>query len=169
MSVLRRFYCDDETGEIVTYSINNETGEPYIDHGTPPIYISHQEYERNYSVTSINLPRGCGYNKKKIKSLEKNIINGSNIVSYRMLLIPTIIVWSALLCALLMILEIYLHVKCHQKNKGLEGTMIYYRSPFHAVTSIFCAICRESKSASRVGQLQDQRRVRYDYLRGAVL
>lgn len=166
MSV-RRFRCDDETGEIVTYYINKETGEPCVDGSASALPVPLQTNQNIATpATSMKLPRGCGYGNKKLQSLKKNIVNGSNMVSYRMLLIPTVMIFPAFLCVLLMLLEIYLHVRCHKKNKLLKDSSLYYRSPFHQVTSTFCGVCRESDSAWKVGQLQDQRRNRYDYLRG---
>lgn len=172
MSVVRRFYCDDETGEIITYLVDVETGEPCIEGGRPSTYIPpcNKSTPAPEKPTYLkNLPRACGYQGKAFETLKKDILAGSNKVSYQMLLIPTVFICPALLCVFLMLLEIYLHMCCHKKNKFLKDSVLYYRSPFHVVTSIFCGVCRESDSSCKIGQLQDQRRTRYDCLRGIVI
>ncbi|XP_048488605.1 uncharacterized protein LOC125491209 [Plutella xylostella] len=170
MSFTRRFCCDDETGETVTYAINNETGEPLINKIPELVYMPPaSESEPEPRNIRVNFRRGYSTNTKKFRNLQANILAGSNTISYRLLLIPTMLFFPALLCAMLMILEIYLHVRCHKKNKCLKEGNMYYRSPFHAVTSTFCGACRESESACKVGQMQDKRRHRYDYFRGLAM
>lgn len=172
---MQGFCCDDETGEITLYNINEETGEPLIENIVPPTLdaarnnVNHltaddEEAKKKYIKFPKYLTR-----TKKFESLKEKIITGSNPVSYRMLLIPTVMICPGLLIVILMVLELYLHVKCHKKSKHVKDPTLYYQSPFHVVTSTFCGVCRDSKTASRIGQLQDQRRYRYDYLKSIAM
>lgn len=167
---VRKFCYDDETGETVMYNVNDETGEPLLDTISPPIYrdfgnATDSEHKEKY----MKFPRGYMSKSKKFQSLKANIIAGSNQISHRLLLIPTLMICPSLFCVLLMILEVYLHVRCHKKNKMLNDPNLYYRSPFHVVTSTFCGVCRDCDTASKIGQLQDQRRNRHDYFRGIAI
>ncbi|CAB3226196.1 unnamed protein product [Arctia plantaginis] len=160
---------DDETGETITYTINEETGEPLVEDTSPSINFAIRQVSIPPKEKYMNFPGGHISKTKKFQSLKANIIAGSNQVSHRMLLIPTLMVFPSLFCVVLMVLEVFLHVRCHKKNKLLKDPNLYYRSPFHVVTSTFCGVCRDCDTASRIGQLQDQRRNRYDYFRGIAI
>lgn len=168
MANMQGFCCDDETGEITLYHINEETGEPLIENNVPPTVNasrSNLSHSTDHGKKHIKFPKGYLTQTKKFQSLKEKIIDGSNPVSYRMLLIPTVVmICPGFLVVLLMVLEIYLHAKCHKKSKLLKDSSFYYQSPFHVVTSAFCGVCRDCNAASRIGHLQDQRRYRYDYL-----
>lgn len=160
---------DDETGETITYHVNDETGEPLLEDTSPSIDFPIRQVLKPAEEKYMKFPKGYITKTKKFQSLKANIIAGSNHVSYRMLLIPSLMVFPHFFCVILMLLEVYLHVRCHKKNKLLKDPNLYYRSPFHIVTSAFCGVCRESNTASKIGQLQDQRRNRYDYFRGIAI
>lgn len=165
MSTIQRFSYDEETGEIVTYTVDRETGEPRINlHPQRNSENVAQASNKKLSKRPLNLPRGCGYDGKKMQSLKEDIMAGSNKVSYRMLLIPTLVIFSGIISILLVILEVYLHVRCHIKSKKLADSSLYYRSPFHVLTSHFCGVCKDNAIAAKVGQMQDARRSRYDFL-----
>lgn len=170
MAHIVRFCCDDETGEVRTYELNDETGEPDLENCHPASQI-----ERNTASVISQIPTHCKFPRhgyfsktKKFQLLKANIIAGSNPVSHRLLLLPTLM-FSPALCAILMIFEIFLHIRCHKKNKTLNNPNMFYRSPFHIITSMFCGVCRDSDAASKIGQLQDKRRIRYDYIRGMAI
>lgn len=169
-TTVRKFCYDDETGEIVTYNVNDETGEPLLDN-SPPIFedLRNPLGAREPSTKYMKFPRGYMSKTKKFQSLKANIIAGSNQISHRLLLIPSLMVFPGLFCVVLMVLEVFLHVRCHKKNKMLKDPNLYYRSPFHVVTSTFCGVCRDCDTASKIGQLQDQRRNRYDYFRSIAI
>lgn len=171
MANIRKFYCDDETGEVITYNINLETGEPIID-SSPLVFIHTGQangLEKIPKPKYMKFPRGYMSKTKKFQMLRANILAGSNKLSHRMLMIPATMIFPSFVCVILMILEIYLHICCHQKNKKLKDPNSYYRSPFHIITSTFCGVCRENDSASKISQMQDQRRHRYDYFRGIAI
>ncbi|PZC78518.1 uncharacterized protein LOC124645242 [Helicoverpa zea] len=167
--VARRFCYDDETGEIVTYDVNEETGELLLANKSPPLDVRQPVEAPEPEAKYMKFPRGYMSKTKKFQSLKANIIAGSNQISHRLLLIPSVMVFSGLFCVILMMLEIFLHVRCHKKNKSLKDPNLYYRSPFHVVTSTFCGVCRDCDTASKIGQLQDQRRNRYGYIRGLTI
>lgn len=169
---IMRFGCDDETGEVITYNINKETGEPAIESHSSAYFqdANNTEFSDRHQkrVKACKFPRH-GYSKtKRFQRLKAKIIAGSNPVSLRLLLLPTLI-FSPALCALLMIFEIFLHIRCHKKNKTLRDRDIYYRSPFHIITSMFCGVCRDSDAASKIGQIQDKRRNHYDCFRSIAI
>ncbi|XP_028034258.1 uncharacterized protein LOC114246077 [Bombyx mandarina] len=166
MATARGFFFDDETGELVTYGVNEETGEPMVNNPTVSFFGTPRPIP---PMETPNFPEGPMSQTKKFQALKENIIAGSNPISHRMLLFPSVMIFPELFCVLLLILEVYLHVKCHKKNKKLKDQNLYYRSPFHVVTSTFCGACRESELASRIGQMQDKRRNRYDYFRGIAI
>ncbi|XP_030019847.1 uncharacterized protein LOC115439916 [Manduca sexta] len=169
MGTIRGFCCDDETGEVVTFDVNEETGEPSVENVTPPVSNDEQQNAPEQPRRYLRFPRGYITRTRRFRSLQANIIEGANPISHRMLLIPTLMVFPGLFCVILMLLEVYLHVRCHKKNKQPKDPNMYYRSPFHVVTSTFCGMCRETDAASRIGQMQDQRRNRYDYFRGIAI
>ncbi|XP_045510087.1 uncharacterized protein LOC123705384 [Colias croceus] len=166
MSASKRFRCDEETGEIITYFVNEETGEPTMVFKDAPIYSIQESRKKRKPV---RFPRGHMSKTKKFQTLKANILAGSNTISHRLLLIiPTLMIFPSLVCVLLMLLELFLHVRCHKKNKILKNPNLYYRSPFHVVTSIFCGVCRDCDTASKITALQDKRRYRYDYFKGSL-
>lgn len=57
----------------------------------------------------------------------------------------------------LMIFETSLHVWAHHKNKALKNASVYFRSPFHAISSEFCALCQSETCMDRVGKMQQIR------------
>lgn len=166
---IKQFSCDDETGEVVTYDVDEETGEPIVENRSPPLFVEKKSDCLKPKTKYMKFPRVLMCNKKKYESLKAKIIAGYNPISHRMLLIPSLMIFPGLFCVMLTIFEVYLHVRCHQKNKRLKNSNSYYRSPFHIITSIFCGACRENDSASKIGQLQDERRDRYDYFRGIAI
>ncbi|KAI8431168.1 hypothetical protein MSG28_001207 [Choristoneura fumiferana] len=143
MSNIKRFCCDDETGEVITYFVNDETGEP-----TPVSSLAMQSAPRATTSKTISFPKGYMSETKKFQNLKANIIDGSNVFSPRLLLIPSAALCPAICMVLLAILELFLHV-----------------SPLHIVTSVFCGVCRECNTMTKIEQLQDERRCRYDYLK----
>ncbi|XP_023937965.1 uncharacterized protein LOC112045845 [Bicyclus anynana] len=164
--VRERFCCDDETGEVITYQVNDETGERALVNNLPKIYVDDRMSDNRKLLA---FPTGYVNKNKKFRDLKEKIITGANTTSPRMLLvIPTLLIFHSFVCVILMLLEIFLHIRCHKKNKNLKDPNLYYRSPFHVITATFCGWCRECDMASKIGQIQDKRRYKYDYLRGAI-
>lgn len=163
MAKLKRFCCDTETGEIITYNINEETGEPTVIHKIPSIYAG-KKLRKNKKFAKF--PDGYMSKTKKFQDLKAKILDGANTTSPRLFLfIPTLMFFPSLICVMLTLLELILHIRCHKYNRNLKDPQLYYRSPFHIITSNFCGLCRECDISSKVGQLQDKRRYRHDYLR----
>ncbi|XP_038216770.1 uncharacterized protein LOC119835825 [Zerene cesonia] len=166
MAASTRFRCDAETGEIITYLVNEETGEPAMIYKAAP---THSVREPRKPRKPVRFPRGYMSRTKKFQTLKAKILAGSNTISHRLLLIiPTLMIFPSLVCVLLLLLELFLHVHCHKKNKMLKNPNLYYQSPFHVVTSIFCGVCRDCDTASKITALQDKRRYRYDYFKDSL-
>lgn len=167
MAIIQGFAYDDETGEVAFYDINEETGEPLLEKNIRTACTVPRKNSPTAVKKYTKFPKGHVTKTKKFQSLKAQIIAGDHPVSHRMLLIlPTVImIFPGLICAMLMLLEVFLHVTCHKKNKNLKNPNSVYRSPFHVVTSIFCGVCRDCDTASKIGHIQDKRKDRYDYLR----
>lgn len=82
---------------------------------------------------------------------------GCNKTSYRLFLIPSIFFFTKVIGAIIMVLEILIHIWAHHKNKRNTNPSIYYRSPLHIITSQFCGICRNEFEMEQVSKLQDRR------------
>lgn len=72
------------------------------------------------------------------------------------LFLPAIIYFRWVL-VVLMIVEVVLHVWAHHKNKFLKDAGVYFRSPFHGISSEFCALCQSETCMDRVGKIQQIR------------
>ncbi|XP_012266239.2 uncharacterized protein LOC105691966 [Athalia rosae] len=70
-----------------------------------------------------------------------------------MLLIP-IIFYFRWVIVVLMCLECFLHIWAHHKNKYLKDADVYFRSPFHSISSEFCALCQSKTCMDRIGKMQ---------------
>lgn len=161
MAVFTTFRCDEETGEIIMCQVNEETGEPSMNQN---FFRKNSVCELKRPRKQITFPRGYMSKTKKFQTLKKKILAGSNTISHRMLLsIPTLMIFPSLVCVMLVILEIFLHIYCHRKNGMLRNSQLFYQSPFHVVTSIFCGVCRDRNTASKITALQNKRRYHYDY------
>lgn len=53
--------------------------------------------------------------------------------------------------------KVILHMWAHHKNKTLKNASVYFRSPFHAISAEFCALCRNENCMNRIGKLQQIR------------
>ena len=87
----------------------------------------------------------------------QQIILGCNKTSHRLFLIPSLFIFARLSAALMVVVEVCLHVWAHKKNTKNTNPNIYYRSPLHIVTSQFCALCRNQSEMDQVYKLQDKR------------
>ncbi|XP_050683832.1 uncharacterized protein LOC126978798 [Leptidea sinapis] len=168
-SIIMEKYCfDEETGEILRYRINEETGEPLLNNKQCSDHLVRESkissiYGSKRPHKNIRFPKCYISKSKKFQKLKANILAGSNTTSHRMLLIfPTFMIFPSLICVILLLLEIYLHIQCHKKNKNLKDSNSYYRSPFHVVTSIFCGVCRDCDTASKIKKIQEKRLYKYN-------
>lgn len=76
------------------------------------------------------------------------------------LFLPAII-YSRWFLALLMVFEAAFHMWAHHKNKRLRNSSVYFRSPFHSISSEFCALCQNETCMDRVGKIQQARMNRF--------
>lgn len=168
---MEQLFIDEETGESLmepflhnlevqncSNAVNNvETGEPEANIKTEvrksrkvPFQIpqkvkddmmSKRSRSKKYNVETEPVPTGTSFGQ----------------VNPICLLLPAIIYFRWFLI-LLMILEVVLHVWAHRKNKLLKNASVYYfRSPFHAISSEFCALCQNETCMNRVKQMQQIR------------
>lgn len=149
MSKRKRFHCDEETGEIITFQINEETGEPAIINDIENFTFN---LDKNPITCSfLNLQERYVRKYKKIKTLKEQNTNGSILTRPRMfLLIATVMFIPSCMSAFLILLETFLHIGCHIKNKYLEDLNMYYLRPFHFISSIFFGLCRECDTSSKI-------------------
>lgn len=167
-----RIYVDEETGESISLpdsdceirqlvsSINNaETGEPEINivgiETTKSRRIRFQipkEVKETLSVKDRTLKKN-----ENLMDLEP-VPAGATFGQVN----PVCLFFLAVLCfcwflPVLMFLEMSLHIWAHHKNKTLKDANVYFRSPFHGVSSEFCALCQNETCMNRVGKMQQIR------------
>ncbi|XP_058797091.1 uncharacterized protein LOC131667602 isoform X1 [Phymastichus coffea] len=147
---------DRETGEELEYEMSNaETGEPEPHYQSPnrkkPFKIPIQETENQSIVNSSR--------EKKIWPEFEPVPTGVSFGETKpiCLLLPAI-VYCRWLLGVLALIEWLLHVYAHRKNKCLSNeNAFFFRSPFHAITSQFCAVCQNETCMNVVGKIQQNR------------
>ncbi|XP_060832976.1 uncharacterized protein LOC132916716 [Bombus pascuorum] len=167
-----RIYVDEETGESISLpdsdceirrlvsSINNaETGEPEINivgiETTKSRRIRFQipkEVKETLSIKDATLKKS-----ENLMDLEP-VSAGTTFGQVN----PVCVFFLAVLCfcwflPVLMFLEMSLHIWAHHKNKTLKDANVYFRSPFHGISSEFCALCQNETCMNRVGKMQQIR------------
>ncbi|KAH0535857.1 uncharacterized protein LOC123266496 [Cotesia glomerata] len=171
---------DRETGELADenyeerltcnyHNVSNETGEPEINDVGEfdrrlPFKIPREIREELLSKQEKNL------SDRRLKDLlplcEDTAFGEINPV---FLFLPAVIYfkWFAIS---LMIFEFIFHGWSHHKNKTLKD--VYYRSPFHGITSEYCALCQFETCMIRVGKMQQIRMHKFlhgcNYMKRAV-
>ncbi|KAG7211517.1 hypothetical protein KM043_010784 [Ampulex compressa] len=165
-------FVDEETGECLGHpfldgdirrflnSVNNaETGEPEVSIVQPrtvkgrriPFQIPKDVKD---SLSSKKGPSKKGKNLMEVEPVPVGSSFGQ--INPVCLFLPAIVYFRWFL-ALLMIFEVVLHVWAHHKNKSLKNSTFYFRSPFHAISSEFCALCQNEMCMDRVGKMQEIR------------
>ncbi|KAK2588154.1 hypothetical protein KPH14_004204 [Odynerus spinipes] len=171
---MEQLFIDEETGESLMQpfldnleiqdsnnAVNNvETGEPEVN-------IIRTGARRSRKVP-FQIPKEVKDDMMSKKSGSKRCDNimemepvpvGTSFgqVNPICLFLPAII-YSRWFLAFLMIFEVILHVWAHRKNKTLRNASEYYfRSPFHAISSEFCALCQNETCMNRVEKMQQIR------------
>ncbi|XP_036151250.1 uncharacterized protein LOC105831841 isoform X2 [Monomorium pharaonis] len=161
-------YVDRETGEDLIHSLYDcdicrsiesatvndaETGEPEInlaDHATIGCHLRRVPFQIPKEVKEKTL-------KKRYLELEP-VPTGASFgqINPVCLFLPAIIYFRWFL-ALLMLLEVILHMWAHHKNKTLKNANVYFRSPFHDISAEFCALCQNETCMNRVGKMHQVR------------
>lgn len=176
-----RVVVDEETGESLTQPVpdsdiwrligsqsirmnNAETGEPEvsIDHTNTSIKSRRVPFQIPKEVKD-NFPGNCEsatgkkYKGSDLIDLEPVPVGACfRKINPICLFLPAIFYFRWFL-ALLMIFEVVLHIWAHHKNKALKNANVYFRSPFHALSSEFCALCQNETCMNRVGKMQQIR------------
>ncbi|XP_017794253.1 PREDICTED: uncharacterized protein LOC108575851 [Habropoda laboriosa] len=168
-----RTFVDEETGESISLlpasdceirrlvtSINNvETGEPEIN-------VVRIETTKNRRIR-FQIPKEV---KETLSAKDGSLKKSENLMELEPVPVgssfgqinPVCLFFLAILCCrwclpVLMFLEVSLHVWAHHKNKALKNANVYFRSPFHAISSEFCALCQNETCMNRVGKMQQIR------------
>lgn len=171
---MHRIFVDEETGESISLpvsdceirwldnsvanSVNNvETGEPEISLvGTTKSRRMRFQIPKEVKET-LSTKESSSKKNKKLIGLEPVPI----VASFGQMR-PICILLLATVCfrwflPLLMLFELSLHVWAHHKNKSLKNASVYFRSPFHLISSEFCALCQNETCMDRVGKMQQMR------------
>ncbi|XP_076248633.1 uncharacterized protein LOC143188315 [Calliopsis andreniformis] len=167
-----RIFIDEETGESISlpvsnyeirwldYSVNNaETGEPEIS-----LVGSDTSRSRRMRFQIPKEVKETLSTKESFSKRHRNLmeLEPVPIVSPFDQLRPICILLLAIVCfrwliPVLMLFEISLHAWAHHKNKTLKNASVYFRSPFHPISSEFCALCQNETCMNRVGKMQQIR------------
>lgn len=91
--------------------------------------------------------------------IEQKLLGETRNISPAVFLIPTLFLFPfpAWLTVITIIIELCLHMWAHKTNKHCKDSHLRYRSPLHAFTSQFCALCNSKRSMQKIGRLQDAR------------
>ncbi|XP_078041315.1 uncharacterized protein LOC144472259 [Augochlora pura] len=167
-----RIYVDEETGEIISLPVteyeirrhvvavnNAETGEPEINMmGTNTVKSRRIRFQIPKEVKeTFSTKNGSKKKSENLMQLEPVPV-GTCFGQIH----PVCVLLLAIMCfrwflPVIMFLEVALHVWAHHKNKSLKNASVYFRSPFHAISSEFCAICQNETCMDRVGKIQQIR------------
>ncbi|XP_035717231.1 uncharacterized protein LOC118439604 [Vespa mandarinia] len=168
---MEQIFIDEETGESLIQSfrdnveihdtvgsVNNvETGEPEVNFVRTATQRSRKiPFQIPKQVKDNMMPKKSGCKLDNMEMEPVPIGSSFGQVNPICLFLPAII-YSRWFLALLMIFEVILHVWAHHKNKSLKNAGVYFRSPFHAISSEFCALCQNETCMDRVGKLQQKR------------
>lgn len=170
---MEQLFIDEETGESLMQPFldnlyeNNSTGAMNnAETGEPEVNITRTAVRKSKKIP-FQIPKQVKDDMSK-KSSSKRYDNIMEIepvpvgtsfgqVNPICLFLPAII-YSRWFLVLLMIFEVTLHVWAHRKNKTLKNASEYYfRSPFHAISSEFCALCQNETCMNRVEKMQQIR------------
>ncbi|XP_017752595.1 PREDICTED: uncharacterized protein LOC108545473 [Eufriesea mexicana] len=165
-----RIYVDEETGESIIVpaseseiqqlvsSINNaETGEPEINViGTAKSRRIRFQIPKEVKET-LSTKDGSLKKSENLMDLEPVPVGTSfGQVNPICLFFLTVLCFRWFL-PVLMFFEMSLHVWAHHKNKTLKDANVYFRSPFHGISSEFCALCQNETCMNRVDKMQQIR------------
>ncbi|XP_053971185.1 uncharacterized protein LOC128894479 [Hylaeus anthracinus] len=166
-----QIFVDEETGESISLpaseyeirrhvaAVNNvETGEPEI---------SVVGTETKSRRMRFQIPKEV---KETLSTKDGSLKKSENLMELEPVPVgtcfgqihPICLFLMALVCfrwflPVLSFLELSLHIWAHHKNKALKNASVYFRSPFHAISSEFCAVCQNETCMDRVGKMQQIR------------
>lgn len=168
---MEQIFIDEETGESLMQSLqdnlemhnpicstnNVETGEPEVNfQGIATQRSKKVPFQIPKQVKDNMMPKKSGCKLDNMEMEPVPIGSSFGQVNPICLFLPAVI-YSRWFLVLLMIFEVILHVWAHRKNKLLKNASVYFRSPFHAISSEFCALCQNETCMYQVGKLQQKR------------
>lgn len=162
---------DEETGESLVQPLyeyearrygkpvnNVETGEPEVNVESGTVKSRRVPFQIPKEVKqSLSKKEKLMKKSKGLMDVEPVPVGASfGQINPICLFLPAIIYFRWFLM-LLMLFEVALHVWAHHKNKALKNASVYFRSPFHAISAEFCALCQNETCMNRVGKMQQMR------------
>ncbi|XP_043248759.1 uncharacterized protein LOC122395341 [Colletes gigas] len=167
-----RIFVDEETGESISLpvsdyeirrhavAVNNvETGEPEINVvATETTKNRRMRFQIPKEVKeTLSTKNGSKKKAENLMDLEPVPVGTCFGQIHPICLFLLAIVCFHWLLPVLTFLEVSLHVWAHHKNKALKNASVYFRSPFHGISSEFCALCQNETCMDRVGKMQQIR------------
>nr|XP_031828346.1 uncharacterized protein LOC116425161 isoform X2 [Nomia melanderi] len=168
-----RIYVDEETGESISVPVseyeilrhnvvavnNAETGEPEINMvGTQTTKCRRIRFQIPKEVKeTLSVKDGSIRKKENLINFEPVPVGTCFGQIHPICLFLLAAVSFRWFLPVLALLEVALHVWAHHKNKALKNASVYFRSPFHAISSEFCGICQNETCMDRVGKMQQAR------------
>lgn len=145
--------CDTETGEAPYSPRDEETGE----NRNWPWPAKPFKVPRSYYTPSSRKK----YSKRR-RTIRKADPQESELITAVIFLLPTMIFFHPIVCAITLIIEIILHNWSHKKNKKLKSdTIFFHRSPLHGIVKEFCGICKEDMAGNKIAKIQDRKNDRF--------
>ncbi|XP_043286390.1 uncharacterized protein [Venturia canescens] len=193
---MEHVFIDEETGESIVRPVsssppvnNAETGEPEIGglkigmkRRRVPFQIPREVKDQLNTLEKEKRKKrrqekpGKGRrrsDREDEKFIDVEPVSGTSFAQTNpIFLFLVAIVYFRWILALFTIFEVVFHIWTHHKNKRLKNTNVFFRSPFHGVTSEFCALCQNENCMDKVGKIQEIRMHKFlrqcNYMKRAV-
>lgn len=182
-----RIYVDEETGEIISLPVTEYEARPHVvavnnaETGEPEMNLMGTNTVKSRRIR-FQIPKEVKETlsvKDNSKKTSENLIESEPVPVGTCFsqIHPICLFLLGIVCfrwflTVIMVLEVAFHVWAHRKNKSLKNANVYFRSPFHAISSEFCAICQNETCMDRVGKMQQIRMQRFlrqcDYMKRIV-
>lgn len=182
-----RIYVDEETGEIISLPVTEYEARPHVvavnnaETGEPEMNLMGTNTVKSRRIR-FQIPKEVKETlsvKDNSKKTSENLMESEPVPVGTCFsqIHPICLFLLGIVCfrwflTVIMVLEVAFHVWAHRKNKSLKNANVYFRSPFHAISSEFCAICQNETCMDRVGKMQQIRMQRFlrqcDYMKRIV-
>ncbi|CAL7933548.1 unnamed protein product [Xylocopa violacea] len=167
-----RTFVDEETGESISLPASDCKIGPYVssinnvETGEPEINVVGIETTKNRRIR-FQIPKEV---KETLSAKDGSLKKSENLMDLDPVPVgasfgqinPICVLFLAALCfrwllPVLMFIETSLHIWAHHKNKTLKNASVYFRSPFHAISAEFCALCQNETCMNRVSKMHQIR------------
>lgn len=144
--------CRDlETGEVSSQGVVNcETGEVEMNYTRPT-------YKKPFQVPSSCKPKPPASSNEHNAALRDYMSHTKRVSVAPAFAILTLLFFVPVFGIFISIIEFFIHMWTHKKNKKLRNTNLYYRSPFHDIICEFCSFCIDENTTNKITKLQDKR------------